>query len=98
MEDHLLAVQFILIQSGGKAEQRVNAAHIHILPTSWGRAHRHTLYIYTNTHAAEKTHTVLCHITRWAVYFLTTVCSKCNLCDFYMIKSYDWIKAGGSLL
>ena len=29
MECDLLAVQLILIQSGGKAEQRVNTAHIH---------------------------------------------------------------------
>lgn len=57
MEEHLLAVQFILIQSGGRAEQRVNAAHIHILSTPWGRTHRHTLhayifmYIYINIYA-----------------------------------------------
>lgn len=46
MKDHLLAVQFILIQSGGRAEQRVNAAHMHILSTPWGRTHRHTLHTY----------------------------------------------------
>lgn len=46
MEEHLLAVQFILIQSGGRAEQRVNAAHIHIFSTPWGRTHRHTLHAY----------------------------------------------------
>lgn len=54
MEDHLLAVQFILIQSGGRAEQRVNAAHMHILSTPWGRTHGHTLHSYiqarTHTH------------------------------------------------
>lgn len=57
MEDHLLAVQFILIQSGGRAEQRVNAAHIHILSTPWGCTHRHTLHtFYKHAHNAEKTH------------------------------------------
>lgn len=50
MEDHLLVVQFILIQSGGRAEQRVNAAHIHILSTPWGRTHRHTLHAYKHAH------------------------------------------------
>lgn len=85
MEDHLLAVQFILIQSGGRAEQRVNAAHIHILSTPWGCTHRHTLHTYTNTHTMLRKHTPLvCHrTTSWT----WTMCSKCSFFDFYFVAN-----------
>lgn len=80
MEDHLLAVQFILIQSGGRAEQRVNAAHICILSTPWGRTHRHTLHSYiqtrTCTHTAMKTHSLLSQVGQ---------CFTCHL--FKFVKS-----------
>lgn len=49
MEDHLLAVQFILIQSGGRAEQRVNAARTHT-------ASRHAPGTHTPTHPAHVFH------------------------------------------
>ena len=50
MEDHLLVVQFILIQSGGRAEQRVNAAHVHITLHALGtHTSTHPARIYTNT-------------------------------------------------
>lgn len=49
MEDHLLAVQFILIQSGGRAEQRVNAARTHTVS-------RHAPGTHTPTHPAHVFH------------------------------------------
>lgn len=97
MEDHLLAVQFILIQSGGRAEQRVNAAHIHILSTPWGRTHRHTLhaYIQTRTHTLLRKHT-LSFVTgpqAGPCIFLQQCVAKCNFCDLHVRESnldQDW--------
>lgn len=59
MEDHLLAVQFILIQSGGRAEQRVNAANIDICSPRPGDAHIDTpctFCFYENGHTLLRKH------------------------------------------
>lgn len=71
MEDHLLAVQFILIQSGGRAEQRVNAAHTRTDSPRPGDAHIDTpctlrcKYVHARTHTHAHAAETRSPLSRW---------------------------------